>query len=307
MEQFFNAVTISDTNLSNNSKTSLTNKSNYSNTNSNFKMSNSINHRFGNKLLSEDLDDSYICLNLNKTNNDLKLPSKYEIENDSNHNKKYQIYQRFEIDSPQSDSGCSLLSHMTYDGLQSHDSVDYMSKYSPKQQHNRVITVNNKRTLFNPSCENTMEFENKSLNNNRLKGFSSMLRRSRSSVTDHVPSPNLLRNLANPTPTPTESGPIEIDYLEHNSNGNESVRITDRFSKLRASLKQSFGWALTKPDFRMEAFAARQGEARALLKLRETRLDVSCLFIFIYNYLDIFKIIIVNFLLNLSKCLICLK
>ncbi|VDQ00074.1 unnamed protein product [Trichobilharzia regenti] len=233
--------------------------------------------------------------------------------------------QRSGLDSPQSDSGCSLASHTTSDGRDGIttpasgranlgigiDSYDYSSNPSrrltqPQYSFHSDINQQTKSPSHRrdksrvpgagagagggggggggvPEDEDDIDMDSKS---NRPRGFVSLLRRSRSSAADHATMHGFRSELVSPcsndpahfhnrgsidTPTPTESCHSETEPYE---TGMNEKRLGDRLSRLRASLRQSFGWPTSKPDFRMEAFAARQGEARALLKLRETRLDV---------------------------------
>ncbi|XP_018645927.1 hypothetical protein Smp_163490 [Schistosoma mansoni] len=339
MENFFNAVTISPTSLSLKKQSQIVNSSQISSP------AKYANYQSTQNNLS-DMEDQRILHEIRSSpfsteeNNSQKLASPSinksmysRVSNSSNNNNSYtsRIYSRLQneqynnnfnndidsefprgiqqsgLDSPQSDSGCSLASHTTSDGKDGKDVTNAFGRVTAgvenyDNSNNRL----NVRRLTQPHYNFQIEANNKTISpsrrdrsrggdededfdseskNNRPKGFVSLLRRSRSSAADHVMMNGFRSELNSPcsndtinhnrasidTPTPTESGASGPEQYE--ICGNER-KPGDRLSRLRASLRQSFGWPLSKPDFRMEAFAARQGEARALLKLRETRMDV---------------------------------
>lgn len=334
MENFFNAVTISPTSLSMKKQSQILNSS------QNSSPAKYANYQSTQHNLS-DMEDQRVVHEIRSSpysteeNNSQKLASPsinkslYSRVSNSNNNNSYtsRIYSRLQneqysnnfnndidsefprgiqqsgLDSPQSDSGCSLASHTTSDGkevtnafgrvtvgVENYDNPNNrMNVRRLTQPHyNFQIEANNQtmspRRDRSRGGDEDEDFDTES-KNNRPKGFVSLLRRSRSSAADHVMMNGFRSELNSPcsndtinhnrasidTPTPTESGASGSEQYE--ICGNER-KPGDRLSRLRASLRQSFGWPLSKPDFRMEAFAARQGEARALLKLRETRMDV---------------------------------
>ncbi|CAH8483429.1 unnamed protein product [Schistosoma bovis] len=338
MENFFNAVTISPTSLSMKKQSQIPNSS------QNSSPAKYANYQSTQHNLS-DMEDQRIVHEIRSSpysteeNNSQKLASPsvnrslYSRVSNSNNNNSYtsRIYSRLQneqynnnfnndidgefprgiqqsgLDSPQSDSGCSLASHTTSDGKDGKEVTNAFGRVTVGAENydnsnNRI----NVRRLTQPYYNFQIEANNRTMSpsrrdrshggdededfdteskNNRPKGFVSLLRRSRSSAADHVMMNGFRSELNSPcsndtinhnrasidTPTPTESGASGSEQYE--ICGNER-KPGDRLSRLRASLRQSFGWPSSKPDFRMEAFAARQGEARALLKLRETRMDV---------------------------------
>ncbi|CAH8440674.1 unnamed protein product [Schistosoma haematobium] len=341
MENFFNAVTISPTSLSMKKQSQIPNSSqnsspakyaNYQSTQHN--LSDMEDQRIVREIRSspysteENNSQKLASPSINRS-----LYSRVSNSNNNNNNNSYtsRIYSRLQneqynnnfnndidgefprgiqqsgLDSPQSDSGCSLASHTTSDGKDGKEVTNAFGRVTVGAENydnsnNRI----NVRRLTQPHYNFQIEANNRTMSpsrrdrshggdededfdtepkNNRPKGFVSLLRRSRSSAADHIMMNGFRSELNSPcsndtinhnrasidTPTPTESGASGSEQYE--ICGNER-KPGDRLSRLRASLRQSFGWPSSKPDFRMEAFAARQGEARALLKLRETRMDV---------------------------------
>ncbi|CAH8437375.1 unnamed protein product [Heterobilharzia americana] len=322
MENFFNAVTISPTNLSlkkpsqTHSSSQNSSPAKYANTHQSpqHNLSDVEDQRMTHDIrsspyLTDDNPQKVVSPSTNKTiynrvtnnNNSGRIYSRLQNEayagnfNGDTDGEFPRNIQRSGLDSPQSDSGCSLASHTTFDGRDGivtpasgrgtlavgMENYDYNNNhgigrriaqqhYNPKRDRSRCVGGDD---------DEEMETESKS---NRPRGFVSLLRRSRSSAADHAamhgfrselvsPSSNDYSRASIDTPTPTESC---VSESEQNDAFTDDRRPGDRLSRLRASLRQSFGWPSSKPDFRMEAFAARQGEARALLKLRETRMDV---------------------------------
>ncbi|KAK4473093.1 hypothetical protein MN116_004281 [Schistosoma mekongi] len=277
-----------DNNNGNSQKTNSpsTNKSLYS------RVSNNNNNSYSGRIYSRLQNENYPTNHFN-SDTDSEFP---------------RSTQRSGFDSPQSDSGCSLNSHTTSDGREGKEIPVPFSRATLGVENYDYLNnrINNGRRLTQPHYNFQPEVSNQTRSPshrdrsrggdeeedfdteskvNRPKGFVSLLRRSRSSAADHVAMNGFRSELISPcsndavtfnrasidTPTPTEGGASESEHYD--VAGNER-KPGDRLSRLRASLRQSFGWPLSKPDFRMEAFAARQGEARALLKLRETRMDV---------------------------------
>ncbi|KAA3679641.1 uncharacterized protein DEA37_0003538 [Paragonimus westermani] len=199
------------------------------------------------------------------------------------------------LESPQSDSGCSLNSHTT-----TSDAADHRNSF--EEPYSRYGDRTERHSTFGDVDRLEQGFhEDSNFRTSRPSGLVSLLRRSRSSAADHPftsgfhselhspISPTIdteggpLRNrVTDGTPTPTDSAPTMFadrsnstqSELKGTTSVNGNNAVTERFSKLRASFRQSFGFGPSKPDFRMEAFAARQGEARALLSLRETRMEL---------------------------------
>ncbi|CAH8834651.1 unnamed protein product [Trichobilharzia szidati] len=355
MENFFNAVTISPTSLSLKKPSSQANN-NTSQNNSPAKYpppppssSSSNTHHSSPQHNLSDVEDQRMAPYLSDENpqkiaspsSNKSMYSRSNTNNNNNNTASSRMYSRLQnesypthftsdtdgeytrniqrsgLDSPQSDSGCSLASHTTSDGRDGIttpasgranlgigiDAYDYSSnsggrrltqpQYSFQSDINQQTKSPSRRDKSRapggagvPEDEDDLDMDSKS---NRPRGFVSLLRRSRSSAADHVTMHGFRSELVSPcsndtihfnnnnnrgsidTPTPTESCHSETEPYE---TGMSEKRLGDRLSRLRASLRQSFGWPTSKPDFRMEAFAARQGEARALLKLRETRMDV---------------------------------
>ncbi|KAF8569605.1 hypothetical protein P879_03316 [Paragonimus westermani] len=199
------------------------------------------------------------------------------------------------LESPQSDSGCSLNSHTT-----TSDAADHRNSF--EEPYSRYGDRTERHSTFGDVDRLEQGFhEDANFRTSRPSGLVSLLRRSRSSAADHpfmsgfhseLHSPisptidteggSLHNRVTDGTPTPTDSAPTMFadrsnstqSELKGSTGVNGNSAVTERFSKLRASFRQSFGFGPSKPDFRMEAFAARQGEARALLSLRETRMEL---------------------------------
>ncbi|KAG5442117.1 hypothetical protein CSKR_112737 [Clonorchis sinensis] len=201
------------------------------------------------------------------------------------------------LESPQSDSGCSLNSHTTSDLTEHANS--YEDGVSHVKQRPRPYDTHHKEHFAEGDTPEQGYEEDSCFKSNRPEGFVSLLRRSRSSVAEHPYASGFHSETHSPssqadnhftfnyrhtdnTPTPTDGGHTPLSPDEPLSTRSEprgtvssnTQHGLDRFNKLRASFKQSFGLGSAKPDFRMEAFAARQGEARALLSLRETRMEL---------------------------------
>lgn len=207
-------------------------------------------------------------------------------------------YPRSGLESPQSDSGCSLNSHTTSESRDAHMDPSFdesegrkISMYGKSgtisingardacgNADSRIDTVNDNEDVDEPDGDQANH-------SGRPRGFISLIRRSRSSAAEHsfmtgfhseMHSPvgyDSTPGVASFTPTPTDPHPGTA--ISNNEYGPGENKAADKFSRLRASFRQSFGFGPAKPDFRLEAFAARQGEARALLSLRETRMEVS--------------------------------
>ncbi|CAL8099775.1 unnamed protein product [Calicophoron daubneyi] len=208
-----------------------------------------------------------------KRSNPYSGNAKTESDNDNS-----QSSQRSGLDSPQSDSGCSLNSHTTSDGR---DAPEGMNSFDEPETSKTEQQLSFRSQAPAAEVDEQMYGEDeKEFRVERPHGFISLLRRSRSTATEHPfslgyhselqsPTDQFYGRAADDTPTPTEG---HLGFGTDGSGSDEGKG--DRFSKLRASFRQSLGLGPAKPDFRMEAFAARQGEARALLSLRETRLEL---------------------------------
>lgn len=206
-------------------------------------------------------------------------------------------YPRSGLESPQSDSGCSLNSHTTSESRDAHMDPSF------DESEGRKISIYGKSGTISTNgargaCGNVNSHMDASNDNEdvdeqdgdqenhsvRPRSFISLIRRSRSSAAEHSFMTGFHSEMHSPvgyddtqgvtsfTPTPTDTHPGSA--IPTNECGPGENKATDKFSRLRASFRQSFGFGPAKPDFRIEAFAARQGEARALLSLRETRMEL---------------------------------
>ncbi|TPP58795.1 hypothetical protein FGIG_09383 [Fasciola gigantica] len=204
-------------------------------------------------------------------------------------------YPRSGLESPQSDSGCSLNSHTTSESRDANIDPNF------DESEGRKISIYGKSGTIAVSVsrgsggttdshtngargnEDTEDNDvDQGEHSGRPRGFISLIRRSRSTAAEHSFISGFHSEMHSPvgyedsqsatsfTPTPTDTQPT----IPNNETGQGETKTGDKFSRLRASFRQSFGFGPAKPDFRTEAFAARQGEARALLSLRETRMEL---------------------------------
>ncbi|CAH8458350.1 unnamed protein product [Dicrocoelium dendriticum] len=199
-----------------------------------------------------------------------------------------ELSHRSGLESPQSDSGCSLNSHTPSDAT---DPINSFDEPESMKTRNQVYAIND--SLENePYLEHGFA-EDRAFQNPYPRKVVTLLRRSRSSATEQAHTSGFYGELNSPVsalskdnialcdrnfddaPTPTEDRHT-LDHVDSMGTIQSDIKWTtgDRFSKLRASFRRSFGLGPAKPDFRIEAFAARQGEARALLSLRETRMEL---------------------------------
>lgn len=192
------------------------------------------------------------------------------------------------LESPQSDSGCSLNSHALSDAT---DQINGFDEPESKKTKNQIFEINH--SLENEPYREHGFTVDREFSNLYPRKAATLLRRSRSSATEQTHSLGFYNELNSPVSVISKDNmafrdPNFDDALtptdeRHTSNHADTMGTTqsdvrwtsgDRFSKLRASFRRSFGLGPAKPDFRIEAFAARQGEARALLSLRETRMEL---------------------------------
>lgn len=297
MEAFFNAVTISTTAMSKQKPTQrtaqsqagspMTNQTNRASqsTRSRDPIGQSLNQRVSGAVS----DQSPVKRITNvKNRNSVNRSDSFSIHNTNDLDSIGAGSRRSGLESPQSDSGCSLNSHMTSEATDYH--------LGRNEKHSTFSLQKQRSETQDPDqmCQNDEDLEqafneDRTFQSTRPKEFTPLLRRSRSSAADHpyyfsgfrteLSSPMFglvdrepdCNRHADDTPTPTGAAHVSAGEDE---DGLTESKSTDRFSRLRASFRKSFGFGPSKPDFRMEAFAARQGEARALLSLRETRMEL---------------------------------
>lgn len=205
------------------------------------------------------------------------------------------------FESPLSDSGCSLASHLTNSEGKDAERFGKMKFSTRPQRQNKSespdLWARKRHDNNNYDCSNNSEPLTTQMNSRTL-----MLRRTQSNVNDHAflqpphpqgdgfrhsniydgnslaYTPEIADDMYIAESRQSEETPTPSDGSSTNSQPTETqtdMKLGDRFNRFRASLRQSFAWGGSKPDFRTEAFAARQGEARALLALRDARMEVS--------------------------------